>query len=115
MFGLPIWLCCIPQQGGADSFGGPLVFANYPDLSVIALLVNHLNSVGLVIILDDCTSLCTETVAEEKFIKGLVSLGLRRVFLFHVFPLVQAPAIPDAKKISGHDCPLMRATQDGKR
>ena len=62
-----------------------MVFANYPDLSVIALLVNHLNSVGLVIILDDCTSLCTETVAEEKFIKGLVSLGLRRVFCFMSF------------------------------
>ena len=43
VFGSPIWLCCIPQRGGADSFGGPSVIAYYPDLSVIVLL-DHLNS-----------------------------------------------------------------------
>ena len=105
VFGSPIWLCCIPQRGGADSFGGPSVIAYYPDLSVIALLVDHLNSnsKGLVIILDYCSSLCTETVAEEKFMKGPASLDLRGAFLFDFFPLVQAPAIPVAKNFSGYD------------
>ena len=108
MFGSPIWLCCIPQQGGADSFGGPLVFANYPDLSVIALFVNHLNFMGLVITLDNCTSLCTEKVAEEKFMKGL----LRNVCCFSSFLWyrLQPSLLP-----RWPDCLLMRATQDGKR
>ena len=42
-------------------------------------------------------------VAEEKFMKGLVSLGLRGSFFLDFFLLVQAPGIPVAKKFSGYD------------
>lgn len=39
----------------------------------------------------------------QKFMKGLVSLGLRGSFFLDFFPLVQAPGIPVAKKFSGYD------------
>ena len=68
VFDSPIWLCCIPQTGGADFFGGPSVIAYYPDLSIFTLLVDHLNSncKGLVIILDYCTYLCAEKLPKRS-------------------------------------------------